>query len=232
MSAVGDLELEVLDYTDPALRGERFHDTLAELGSRSWLCAGPLGYVVLEREAAAFFLRSKQTSFPGLKIAELFDIERGPLWEEMRRNILHINGADHGRLRNLVNPFFTPRAANRWRPVMRDFLEQLWGAWLRDGRCEFVEAFAKPYPSLTIAAVMGAPLSRRAAPAHWSNWIQRQFDAPSLIADRALIEQAVAEFYDYAGELLAARRQTPGEDLISALIAPSRTATACRTPSA
>ena len=175
--------------------------------------------MVLEREAAAFFLRSKQTSFPGLKIAELFDISEGPLWEEVRRNILHINGADHGRLRNLVNPFFTPRAANRWRPVMRDFLEQLWEGVAADGRCEFVEAFAKPYPSLTIAAVMGAPLTDAPRLHHWSNWIQRQFDAPSLIADRALIEQAVAEFYDYAGELLAARRQTPGEDLISALIA-------------
>jgi cytochrome P450 len=219
VSAVGDLELEVLDYTDPGLRGERFHDTLSELGSRGWLCAGPLGYVVLEREAAAFFLRSKQTSFPGLKIAELFDISEGPLWEEVRRNILHVNGADHGRLRNLVNPFFTPRAANRWRPAMRDFLQQLWDGVATDGRCEFVEAFAKPYPSLTIAAVMGAPLSDAPRLHHWSNWIQRQFDAPSLVADRALIEQAVAEFYDYAGDLLAVRRQTPGEDLISALIA-------------
>jgi len=219
VSTVGDLELEVLDYTDPGLRGERFHDTLADLSSRGWLCAGPLGYVVLEREAATFFLRSKSTSFPGLKIAELFDISEGPLWEEVRRNILHINGADHGRLRNLVNPFFTPRAANRWRPAMRGFLEQLWEDVAGDGRCEFVEAFAKPYPSLTIAAVMGAPLTDAPRLHHWSNWIQRQFDAPSLIADRALIEQAVAEFYDYAGKLLEARRQTPGDDLISALIA-------------
>jgi cytochrome P450 len=219
VSAVSELDLEVLDYTDPNLRGERFHQTLADLRSRGWLCAGPLGYVLLEREAAAFFLRSKRTSFPGLKIAELFDISEGALWEEVRRNILHVNGADHGRLRNLVNPFFTPRAANRWRPAMRGFLEQLWEGVAGDGRCEFVQAFAKPYPSLTIAAVMGAPLTDAPRLHHWSNWIQRQFDAPSLIADRALIEQAVAEFYDYAGELLNARRQTPGDDLISALIA-------------
>ena len=44
----------------------------------------------------------------------------------MRRNILHIDGDDHRRLRKLVNPAFTPRAADRWRPAMRGFLEQLW----------------------------------------------------------------------------------------------------------
>ena len=60
-----------------------------------------------------------------MKIAELFGIEDGPLLEEMRRNILHINGADHARLRGLVNPSFTPRAAERWRPAMRGFLGEL-----------------------------------------------------------------------------------------------------------
>ena len=39
-----------------------------------------------------------------MKIAEIFGIDEGPLYEEMRRNILHINGADHARLRSLVNP--------------------------------------------------------------------------------------------------------------------------------
>ena len=76
--------------------------------------------MVLDREAAEFFLRSRSTTFPGLKLAELFDIETGPLAEELRRNILCIDGDDHRRLRNLVNPAFTPRAADRWRPVMRE----------------------------------------------------------------------------------------------------------------
>ena len=53
---------------------------------------------------------------------------------------------------------------------------------------------------------------------HWSNWIQRQFDAASLVTERELIEEAVGEFYAYEDELIARRRRTPGEDLISALI--------------
>ena len=219
MALVTDLDLPVLDYTDPELRGERFHRTLTELRAGNWLASGPLGYVVLEREAAAHFLRTKSATFPGMKIAELFDITEGPLYEEIRRNILHINGDDHRRLRNLVNPAFTPRAADRWRPAMRRFLERLHEQVAGARACEFVDTFAKPYPSLTIATVMGAPLEDAPRLHDWSNWIQRQFDAPSLVADRERIERAVTEFYDWAGELLEKRRSSPGEDLISTLIA-------------
>jgi cytochrome P450 len=137
----------------------------------------------------------------------------------MRRNVLHINGPDHSRLRGLVNPSFTPRAAERWRPAMRGFLAQLLEVLPDDGRCDFVEAFAKPYPSLVIATVLGAPLEDAPRLHEWSNWIQRQFDPPTLMAERPRIERAVTELYAYLDELLAVRRTTPGDDLISQLIA-------------
>jgi cytochrome P450 len=219
MTTVAELDLPQLDLFDAELRGPRFHAVMLDLADRTWIAESPLAFVVLDREAGSFFLRSKRCSFPGLKIAELFGIEDGPLHEEIVRNILHVNADDHRRLRNLVNPAFTPRAAERWRPAMRGFLEGLHHRVRDAGGCEFVEAFAKPYPSLTIATVMGAPLGD-APPLHeWSNWIQRQFDGPSLMTERERIEQAVAEFYDYAGALVARRREDPGDDLISTLIA-------------
>src|SRR5881394_1032203 len=218
MALVTEMELPVLDVMDASLRGPRFHEVMLELRDRTWLAAAPFGFVVLDREAATFFLRTRSATFPGMKIAELFGIESGPLREEMDRNILHLNGDDHRRLRNLVNPAFTPRAADAWRPAMRTFLRELFAAVAADGRCELVGAFAKPYPSLTIATVMGAPLSDAPRLQEWSNWIQRQFDGPSLMTERARIERACEEFYDWAGELLATRRDTPGDDLISTLI--------------
>jgi cytochrome P450 len=135
----------------------------------------------------------------------------------MQRNILHLNGADHSRLRNLVNPFFTPRSADRWRPTMRAILEDLWVSL--DGSCEAVSALAKPYPSRTIAAVMGAADEDAPRLHHWSNVIQKQFDAIALSTDRAQIDEAVAEFYEWAGSLLERRRGDPRDDLISALLA-------------
>src|SRR5438270_11620266 len=85
-------------------------------------------------------------------------------------------------------------------------------------RCEFVEMFAKPYPSQGIADVMGAPLEDAPRLHRWSNWIQRQFDAVSMASEREQIERAVEEFYEYARELVRARRESPADDLISKLI--------------
>jgi cytochrome P450 len=221
MALVTELELPELDYLAEDLKGERFHEVMNELRARSWLAAAPIGFFVLDREAAAFFLRTKSATFPGMKIAELFAVEEGPLLEQMRRNILHINGDAHRRLRNLVNPAFTPRAADRWRPAMREFLDRLWAPLADAGRCEFVGAVAKPYPSLTIATVMGAPLEDAPKLYEWSNLIQRQFDGPSLLNEREAIERACAEFYDWAGSLIERRRDDPGDDLISTLIAAS-----------
>ncbi len=219
MPLITEMELPELDYMDPDLRGPEYHAAVAALRERGWLARTPLAYLVLEREAASFFLRTKSATFPGKQIAELFDISEGPLHEEIQRNILHIDGADHRRLRNLVNPAFTPRAADRWRPVMRGFVEELWAALPESGECDFVEAFAKPYPSLTIAAVMGAPREDAPRLAEWSNWIQRQFDGPTLLAERDRVERACAEFYAWAGAMLDVRRSSPGDDLVSTLIA-------------
>ncbi len=243
MPRVDELELPTLDYLDPALRGARFHARMQELlgGFRAnggWLATGPYGYAVLDREAVEFFLRTRAAIFPGMTIAQIFDVREGPLYEEMRRNILHINGPDHTRLRSLVNPALSPRAVERHRPAMRRLLEEIWsgfgpappggvGVSGESGApgppgpptCEFVRDVAKPYPSQAIAHVMGAPLEDAPRLHHWSNWIQRQFDAISMTEQKPAIEQAVSEFYEYAWGLVRARREQPGEDLISLLIA-------------
>ncbi len=221
MALVTELDLPEFDYYGDVddLRGERFHEVMTELREQSWLAHSEIAYFVLEREAASFFLRTRSATFPGMKIAELFGIDDGPLYEEIKRNILHLNGEDHRRLRNLVNPSFTPRAADRWRPIMREYLERLFQPVASAGRFDFVEAFAKPYPSMMIATVMGAPLTDAPRLHDWSLWIQRQFDAPSLMAERERIERAVEEFYEYVGELLEHRRGDPGDDLISTLMA-------------
>jgi cytochrome P450 len=225
MTLVSELELPAFDYTDQTLRGERFHAAMAEVREQGWLVQAPFGYMVLDREAGEHFLRTRSAIFPGMKIAEIFGVTEGPLYEQMVRNILHVNGPDHSRLRSLVNPSLSPRAVERYRPRMRGFLEGLMqDAVAQSGpgdevRCDFVEAFAKPYPSQVIASVMGAPLEDAPRLHHWSNWIQKQFDAGSMASEKDKIEEAVEEFYEYAEGLLRARRAEPGEDLMSMLIA-------------
>jgi cytochrome P450 len=221
MPVVTDLDLPEIDLSDPELNGARWHEAMRELrDSGAWLARAPLGTVVLDRAAGEQFLRTKSAIFPGLLLAQLFEITEGPLYEQMVRNIINVNGADHARLRGLVNPALSPRAADRYRPMMREILADLWPRVSRLESFDFVAEIAKPYPSRTIARVMGAPDEDAPRLHDWSMWIQRQFD-PIALSDSeqlATIQLKAAEFYDWVRPLIARRRGTPADDLISSLI--------------
>jgi cytochrome P450 len=221
MATVADLDLPEIDPADPALSGERWHAAMAELReSGTWLARSPLATIVLDREAGEFFLRSKAAIFPGILLADMFGVTDGPLREQMDHNIINVNGADHGRLRKLVNPALTPRAVNRYLPALREILAELWEPVAGEGSCDLVAALTRPYPARVIAEVMGAPPEDAERLHDWSMWIQRQFD-PIALADPeqlATMQRKTGEFYDWVRPLIERRRSSPSDDLISALI--------------
>ena len=153
--------------------------------SPRWRC------MVLDREAGEFFLRSRATAFPGTADRRLLRRHFRPAARPHRHQHPEPDrrAAPPGCGR-WSGPAFTPRAADRWRPVMRGYLRQLWGDVLPGpdvlpgtpgpdvlpGRCEFMAAVARPYPALTIAAVLGAPAADAPRLQGWSNLVQRQFD--------------------------------------------------------
>ncbi len=219
MTIVSELDLPAFDYAAPDFSADRYHQQLAEIRRQGWLAKSPLAYVVLDRDSGEYFLRSRATAFPGRQIAEFFGISDGPLAEHIDANILNLAGEQHRRLRALVGPALTPRKADQWRPVMRGFLDQLWRPVAASGGGDFVAAVARPYPSLTIATVLGAPHQDAERLQEWSGWVQRQFDIRALGGNRDDIERAVTEVQDYVTTLLEARRSGPGDDLISDLLA-------------
>ena len=219
MNLVSELDLPAFDYTTPDFSADRYHSQLAETRQRGWLAKSPLAYIVLDHDAGEFFLRSRRTAFPGRQIAEFFGVTSGPLAEHINANILNLTGEQHRRLRALVGPALTPRAADRWRPVMRGFLENLWARVAAYRSCDFVAAVARFYPSLTIATVLGAPHQDAGRLHTWSTWVQRQFDIRALETSQDDIERAVTEAQEYVTGLLEARRAAPGDDLISELLA-------------
>ena len=220
MTVVTELDLPEIDYNAPDFGPGTYHEQLAKARERGWLAHSPLAYVVLDGESGDFFLRARQTAFPGRQIAEIFGITQGPLFEHIDANILNLTGDKHRRLRALVGQAFTPRAADRWRPVMRGFLRRIWDDADADNskRLEFVATVAKPYPSRTIAAVLGAPVDDAPKLHHWSNMVQRQFDIQALATQIPDIERAAVEAHEYVTNLLDDRKKTPGDDLVTTLI--------------
>jgi cytochrome P450 len=217
MNLVSELDLPVLDRPAPVLWADSYHSQLAGLRAQSaWLARSDQGYVVLSRDAAEFFLRCRGTAFPGREIAAAVEVDSGPLAAHIDASIVNMRGEPHRRLRSLTGPAFGPRAADRLRPVMRGFLAHLWARVGAYGSCDFVPAIAKPYPSLIVATMLGAPHQDAGRLREWSSWMRRQFDVAALKTKLPEIERAVKEASEYVTWLLTTRRPQP-DDLLSTL---------------
>jgi cytochrome P450 len=64
-------------------------------------------------------------------------------------------GSEHHRLRGAVAAAFTPRHANRMRPVMRKTISRLLAEWAPKGAFDFAE-FAAQFPVRVMCALIGA----------------------------------------------------------------------------
>ena len=110
---VTDLDLPEVDYNEPDFGPHTYHQRLADAREHGWLAHSPIAFIVLDHESGDFFLRARQTAFPGRELAALFGVTQGPLYDLIDANILNLTGDKHRRLRALVGHAFTPRAADR-----------------------------------------------------------------------------------------------------------------------
>jgi cytochrome P450 len=133
-------------------------------------------------------------------------------------SILTMEGDEHTRLRRIVAPAFTPKSADRFRPYMREVMEQLVDEVVGTGRCELVEDVCEPYPIKVICELLGAPQEDWKLFSHWATDIFRIFNN-DLVNDLPIIDAASAELDEYVTALIAERRSHPRNDLLSELIA-------------
>src|SRR5262245_26841982 len=89
LPSVNDLDLPFFDYNEPGLVGELYHRRLAEVRRQGWLARSPLALVVLDQESGEFFLRARDTAFPGRELADLFGVIGGRLREQIGANLHH-----------------------------------------------------------------------------------------------------------------------------------------------
>jgi cytochrome P450 len=183
-----------------------------------WYARTPLGYAVLRYDEVAALLRDRRLRQGGVESLAAQGITTGPLADWMRMAILNIEGEQHARLRHLVSKAFTPRAVDALRPVMRAVVHELIDGFAARGECEFMTAFADPYPSQIICALLGIPRERYGQFHGWATDLGLAFSY-AVAEHLARIEAALQGLYACVDDLLAERRAIPGPDLVSALIA-------------
>ena len=216
VTSVYELELPEVDTVGLA----RDEALVAIAGARDvhWLAKSPLGFSLSRKEDCVALLRDRRFHNALSLLRQMNGMEPDDEEEERRQSILSMEGEDHARLRRLVAPAFTPAAADRLRPFMRHVVGGLVDAFSETGRCEFVVDLCEPYPIPIICELLGAPKEDWRQFSAWATDIFRIFNQ-NLAEDMPLIDAAGAALEAYLADLIAAKRVTPGDDLLSELIA-------------
>ncbi|MBV8957764.1 MAG: cytochrome P450, partial [Actinobacteria bacterium] len=210
-----------LDLPEVDLFGLEREDALAALlaaQEKHWLVRMPLGYAVTRYEDAVSILRDRRWHSATALMTQMAGISDEQFEGRQQRSILSMEGPEHARLRRLVAPAFTPKAADRLRPFMREVVGGLFDKVAAQGTCELVEDVCEPYPIPIICELLGAPKEDWKLFSQWATDIFRIFN-DDLVNDLPIINAAFDELDTYVRALIEQRRTTPTDDLISDLIA-------------
>lgn len=137
--------------------------------------------------------------------------------------MLFLDPPDHTRMRGLVSKAFTVRTVERLRPRVQQLVDELLDAVTArgDGRMDVIADLAYPLPVIVICELLGVPAADHATFHGWSRELAASLDPAPLRTpeQEARVGVAAAEFSAYFAELIEGRRRSPGDDLLSGLIA-------------
>ncbi len=127
-------------------------------------------------------------------------------------NMLNADHGDHRRLRALVSKAFTNRRVKTLAPRIEEIAHELIDSFIDEGQIDLVKSFAFPLPIIVICELLGIPSTDHDKFEDWSNAFL------GIIDPSESYEQKILSFVDYLKVLISERRNTPKDDLISALV--------------
>ncbi len=184
----------------------------------NWWARTPIGIAVLRYQECLALLRDRRLRQGSLDTVAAYGVTSGAFAETLRTTLLTAEGKAHQRQRRLVSAAFTQRSVDVLRPFMRAKAHELIDGFVSNGRCEFITAFADPYPAWVIAELLGIPTERFDAFLGWATDIGLGF-SPAAAAEQNRIDTAVIGLSACCDELVMQRCEHPSDDFVSKLIA-------------
>lgn len=134
---------------------------------------------------------------------------------------LFLDPPDHTRLRGLVTKAFTPKVVEGLRPRVQQLADGLIDAVQGAGGMDVIADVAYPLPVTVISEMLGVPAEDHETFQGWSKELARALDPEMVLPPEVILrrDNAVEEFMAYFRGLIAKRRASPRDDLLSALIA-------------
>lgn len=123
----------------------------------------------------------------------------------------------HTRLRNAVAAVFCPPMIEQMRQRIQQVVDELLDAVQPADEIDVIGALAYPLPSIIVAELLGVPIEDRNVFRRWADDIAAgsTWTVPILLRAHASQQALVA----YLTALVAERRQTPRDDLLTSLVA-------------
>lgn len=216
-------QLPQIDLTSPAAKANPYpayalvrsndpiHSLKMENGRTTWL--------ITRYEDALAILKDQRfiKDFRRLLTPEQLAQAQGSIYNMLNTHMLSFDQPDHTRLRALVNLSFTPRLVEQWRERIQAIADELIDAMEQHSEraVDLVDAFAFPLPIIVITEMLGVPTQDRENFREWSNAL---LDGAGNPEQFQTARAKILEFTMYLSSLVAAKRQQPGDDLISRLI--------------
>ncbi len=214
--SINELDIPQVDFDFVGSQAER--DQLASIAQDSWIAKGLFAYPIFNYEDCLAILRDRRWHSAAALAAIAFGVDDPRLSENRQPSILSSEGEVHTRLRRLVAPSFSPRAADHLRPFMREVMNSLIDPIVAQGHCDLAVDICEHYPIPIICELLGAPKSDWQFFSRVAEDVLRIFDANN--ADEIdLILAAQADLDAYVRQLISERRSSPADDLITSLIA-------------
>jgi len=131
----------------------------------------------------------------------------------MGRTILEMEGKEHVRHRNIISPFFGPRAMKAEMPALvGQIVHGLIDDFAGDGRADLVQQLTFTFPMQVMAAIIGIPVS------DYHAFHRMALDLISVGDDPPRGFQAAQDLVTYLSPLMAQRKAEPTNDLLSKLV--------------
>jgi cytochrome P450 len=142
------------------------------------------------------------------------------VYQSFSKTVFYADPPYHTHLRGLMNHAFTPRRVERLRPYIQKIVNELLDTAQAQAEIDVIHDLAYPLPVMVIAELLGLPASDRARFKKWSDDLFAILGTvrhkSSDLLERAA--QSLNEMTDYVRDLSHKRRQSPQDDLLTALL--------------
>jgi cytochrome P450 len=193
------------------------HGALRAAREQSWCASTPVGIAVLRYQEVQALLSHRQFRTPAADLLAMQGYGEGLMADAMRSFLLNTEGADHDRVRRLVTRAFTTRSVDAFRPRMRAIAHELLEAQAGRAEIDFMADFANRYSWQILCEFVGIPAGALMQIQGWNAEIGLMFGL-SVAEHAPRIEAALTGLYAFIDDLAAQLRQSPGENLLSALV--------------